>query len=124
MGIPWSFDVISWATSKCGQNPWYWKIFDMINIFQAVAIFITFVCKSETKKALTSKYPVLQRVFLALAIQPDRAQQILDKRPGLRFLIQPFTRRRKSRGTYSSGKTHSTSLDLSRRPSRNAGLDL
>lgn len=56
MGVTWIFEVISWLVSGYNWN-WYWVIFDMINILQAIVIFIIFVCKKETISSLEQKYP-------------------------------------------------------------------
>ncbi len=60
MGVPWIFELVSFAAHE-DEFRWYWIVFDLINIFQSVAIFIIFVCNRETFLGLQSKYPVLQR---------------------------------------------------------------
>jgi G protein-coupled receptor Mth (Methuselah protein) len=61
MGIPWIFEVISFAVQE-DQFKWYWLIFDMINIFQSIAIFLIFVCNRETVQELETKFPCLKPI--------------------------------------------------------------
>lgn len=70
MGVPWIFELVSFAAHE-DEFRWYWIVFDLINIFQSVAIFIIFVCNRETFLGLQSKYPVLQR-FLSPLISKTR----------------------------------------------------
>lgn len=57
------FKVISSTTQQGVIVPIYFKILDMINIFQAVAIFIIFVVKVDIRNSLENKYPRFQRKF-------------------------------------------------------------
>lgn len=70
MGIPWIFEVISSTTQQGVIIPIYFKILDMINIFQAVAIFIIFVIKVDIRNSLENKYPRFQRKFKKSYIAP------------------------------------------------------
>lgn len=64
LGVTWVFEIISWADTKNRDSdavPWYWILFDIINLLQAVAIFIIFVCKRRIINQLKNKYPQLKR---------------------------------------------------------------
>ncbi len=55
MGVTRVFEVITWA----GSGPtltWYWAVFDIVNILQAVAIFIVYVCKRDVLIALRNLF--------------------------------------------------------------------
>lgn len=57
MGVTRVFEVITWA----GSGPtltWYWAVFDIFNILQAVAIFIVYVCKRDVLIALRNLFLV------------------------------------------------------------------
>ncbi|OXA56280.1 G-protein coupled receptor Mth [Folsomia candida] len=112
-GIPWCFEFVSWATTPCGEIPWYWGIFDYINIFQAFAIFVTFVCKSETINSLEAKFPTFKRIMLFVSISPEKSDDLLTRFPYLKFIVKPLTRRHKtSLRAVSSTKT--TGVESSR----------
>jgi len=51
MGVTRVFEVISWAESGPTLT-WYWAVFDFINVGQAVAIFIIYVCKRDVLYSL------------------------------------------------------------------------
>jgi len=59
--------VISSTTQQGQEVPIYFKILDMINIFQAVAIFIIFVLKTDIRNSLENKYPLFRRKLLFLS---------------------------------------------------------
>lgn len=138
-GIPWCFEFVSWATTPCGEIPWYWGIFDYINIFQAFAIFVTFVCKSETINSLEAKFPTFKSkylntcgiifkrldmiltyvtfesagIMLFVSISPEKSDDLLTRFPYLKFIVKPLTRRHKtSLRAVSSTKT--TGVESSR----------
>lgn len=55
------FEVISWACTEPGKPVhWIWKFLDLVNILQAVAIFVVFVCNQKTLTELTEKFPRLK----------------------------------------------------------------
>ncbi|CAG7829238.1 unnamed protein product [Allacma fusca] len=62
MGFTWIFEFISWW-HKASERTWYWAIVDMINILQAVAIFIIYVCNSNVAGSLRNEYPQLRPLF-------------------------------------------------------------
>ncbi|ODM96967.1 G-protein coupled receptor Mth2 [Orchesella cincta] len=51
MGVTRVFEVISWAESGPTLT-WYWAVFDIFNVLQAVAIFIIYVCKRDVLSSL------------------------------------------------------------------------
>jgi len=62
-GVTWIFDVLSWASSTSSSEnqgtPWYWIFFDLVNILQAIVIFIIFVCNPQTLTELQQEVPCL-----------------------------------------------------------------
>ena len=59
MGVTWIFEVVSFL--HVGTDiPWYWNIVDSVNVCQAIAVFIIYVCKKETVFALRKTYPALK----------------------------------------------------------------
>lgn len=70
MGITWIFQVILSIVendeSKETLLSVLYAIFDMVNLFQAIAIFVIFVCKRETLRALEIKYPCLKSKHIYL----------------------------------------------------------
>jgi len=73
MGFTWIFEIIQNLSDSGKSHKWYWVILDLANIFQAVAIFVIFVCKRETLRALEQNYPKLRSktltCFLILTTQ-------------------------------------------------------
>ncbi|ODM94069.1 putative G-protein coupled receptor Mth-like 1 [Orchesella cincta] len=62
-GVTWIFEVISWACTEPGKPlHWIWKFLDLVNILQAIAIFVVFVCNRSTLKELSEKFSCLKRV--------------------------------------------------------------
>jgi len=62
MGVAWMFEVISWV--HVGYHvTWYWNIIDCVNVCQAIAIFIIYVCKKETILALEKRCPSLKVIL-------------------------------------------------------------
>ncbi|CAL8129819.1 unnamed protein product [Orchesella dallaii] len=58
MGTTWIFQVIL-SIVENDERKWYspfFAVLDMVNMFQAIAIFVIFVCKRETLRALEQKY--------------------------------------------------------------------
>lgn len=56
MGVTRIFELITWYESG-PLLTWYWAVFDIFNILQAVAIFIIYVCKRDVVRALKNKMP-------------------------------------------------------------------
>ena len=65
MGIPFVFEFISSLAERgsYGDVSWYWAVFDMINFFQGVFIFLIFVFKDEMRKQLAEQYSSFQCKF-------------------------------------------------------------
>ncbi|CAL8098922.1 unnamed protein product [Orchesella dallaii] len=62
-GVTWIFEVISWACTEPGKPlHWIWKLLDLVNILQAIAIFVVFVCNRKTLKELSEKFSCLERM--------------------------------------------------------------
>lgn len=62
MGVCWIFEVISFLAHP--ENfPWYWIIFDMINICQGIFIFMIFACKRTTIQILEEKSPCFKGIL-------------------------------------------------------------
>ncbi len=59
MGTAWIFQLMH-AFIDPKESKWYWVLLDMTNLFQAVAIFVIFVCKRETVRSLEHKYPIFK----------------------------------------------------------------
>ncbi|XP_046644930.1 probable G-protein coupled receptor Mth-like 3 [Daphnia pulicaria] len=57
MGVSWTMEVISFAV---GGSYLVWYIFDMLNIFTGVFVFIIFVCKKKVWKMLKKKFKYLR----------------------------------------------------------------
>lgn len=64
MGATWIFQVIlSVVEDDEAVSTWYFILYvtlDLTNMFQAIAIFVIFVCKRETLRALEQKYSCLK----------------------------------------------------------------
>lgn len=59
MGVTWTFEFILWM--QTGDNfSWIVIAVDVLNILQAVATFIIFVCKRKIINQLEQKHPVLR----------------------------------------------------------------
>lgn len=59
MGTTWIFQVILAVFEEDAVSIWHsigYAVLDLTNVFQAVAIFVIFVCKRETVRALEQKY--------------------------------------------------------------------
>ena len=78
-GIPFVFEFISSLAegTNYADVAWYWAIFDMINFFQGVYIFIIFVIKEEVRRNLAEDHSFCQRLLAHLPSvhQSDRAGQ-------------------------------------------------
>nr|CAH0099074.1 unnamed protein product [Daphnia galeata] len=59
MGVTWSMEVISFAV---GGSYVVWYIFDVLNIFTGVFVFIIFVCKQKVWKMLKKKFKFMRRL--------------------------------------------------------------
>ncbi|CAG7729433.1 unnamed protein product [Allacma fusca] len=60
MGLSWGFEFISYLDKS---NSWIWICFDVLNLLQAVGVFIIFVCKAEVKQQLSKKYGLFRACF-------------------------------------------------------------
>ncbi|CAG7722529.1 unnamed protein product [Allacma fusca] len=62
MGVTWTFDIISWLFSQDTTIMYsVWIILDLLNICQAIAIFVIFICKQKTVEQLRQKFPIFSQ---------------------------------------------------------------
>ncbi|CAG7629262.1 unnamed protein product [Allacma fusca] len=103
MGVPWIFEIISWYVEKDKEagNSWYWIVTDLINIFQAVAIFWIFVCKPDIIRQLEQKYPWFTRFLDSVFLDTESARKITERHPKLKRFVGPLTRK----GTMDTGSS-------------------
>jgi hypothetical protein len=70
MGVTWSMEVISFAV---GGSYVVWYIFDVLNIFTGVFVFIIFVCKKKVWKMLKKKFKFVRRLNCCCPNKPNAA---------------------------------------------------
>jgi hypothetical protein len=71
-GVTWVFEVAEWAAENDANEDilWYWFIFDMVNILQAVAIFLIFVCNRAMIRCLQQECPNISSKFIKQVMPP------------------------------------------------------
>lgn len=60
MGVTWIFEVILWFDTNGEGFSWIFLIVDVLNVLQAVATFIIFVCKRKIINQIEQRHPALK----------------------------------------------------------------
>jgi len=63
MGLLWILELVSYFSFGRGSDNILAYVLDVVNILQPLAIFVIFVCKGDTLRAIQLKLPMFQRVF-------------------------------------------------------------